>query len=75
MSRTDAPGSSDSACPSDSVQVTAAAEGTSPAATPICCRLRDHRGSLGERQRLPAERLDQIDGALALDRVHAESLG
>ena len=40
MSRTDAPGSSDSACPRDSVQVTAAADGTSPAATPICCRLR-----------------------------------
>ena len=40
MSRTDAPGSSDSACPRESVQVTAAAEGTSPAATPICCRLR-----------------------------------
>jgi len=40
MSRIDAPGRSDSACPRESVQVTAAAEGTSPAATPICCRLR-----------------------------------
>ena len=40
MSRTDWPGSSCSAWPRDSVQVTEAAEGTSPAATPICCRRR-----------------------------------
>ena len=90
MSRTDAPGSSDSACPSERVQVTAAAEGTSPAAAPICCRLRFEiipvvpagkasnsrppRG-LGERQRLAAERLDQVNGALALGRIRAEPLG
>ena len=37
--------------------------------------IRDHRGGLGERQRLAAERLDQVNGALALGRVHAEALG
>ena len=90
MSRTDAPGSSDSACPSDSVQVTAAADGTSPAADPDLLPpagevvpvvpagqggVRDHRGGLGQRQRLAAERLDQVDGTLALGRVDAEPLG
>ena len=38
-------------------------------------RVGDHRGGLGQRQRLAAERLDQVDGALALGRVHAEPLG
>ena len=73
--------------PSDSVQVTMAAEGTSPASRPDLLpsageivpvipagqgRVRDHRGGLGKRQRLAAERFDQVNGALALDRVRAE---
>ena len=36
---------------------------------------RDRRGSLAERQWLAAERLDEVDGALALDRVRAEPFG
>ena len=37
--------------------------------------VRHHRGGLGQGQRLAAERLDQVDGALALGRVDAEPLG
>ena len=40
ISRTDSPGSSDSACPTDSVQVTMAADPASPATTPTCCHRR-----------------------------------
>ena len=38
-------------------------------------RVDDHRGSLAQGQRLAAERLDEVDGALALSRVHAEAFG
>ena len=38
-------------------------------------RVGDHRGGLGQGQRLTAERLDEVDGTLALSRVHAEPLG
>ena len=79
--RTDSPAPQDSAWPSDSVQVTEAADGTSPAPHPDLLppadevvpvvpasqgRIRDHGGGLGQRQRLAAEGLDEVDRALAL---------
>ncbi len=38
-------------------------------------RVGDHRGGLGQGQRLTAERLDEVDGAVALSGVDAEPLG
>ena len=90
MSRTAELGSSDSARSRQRIQVTMAADGISSGTGPYLVPpleeqvpvvpagqvgARDHRGGLAERQRLAAERLGEVDSALALDRVHGEPFG